>query len=64
MTKTISTRKTKRFIRKRVAEPSEFKKGTFRTKKLNSKRIIIGKKKGQAKTSLQAILIPRKKKKR
>lgn len=59
-----STRLTKRFKRKRLASPKAFKKGSFRTMKLRGgKRLIIGRKKGTTKTSAQALLTPRKRKK-
>ena len=58
----IKIRKTKRFFRARIKEPSEFKKGSIRTidpGKPGGTLIVIGRKKGKVTTSTQAVLIPK-----
>jgi len=49
--------KTKRFIRKRQFNPKQCRSGTFRTKKVSPKtELILCKKKGTEKQSVQSIL--------
>lgn len=44
-------------IRYRQAPPSQFKKKSFRTKKVNAKTsLVLGKKKGSNKMSLQSVI--------
>ena len=50
-------RVSKHYIRERVQPPSEF--GKLRTKSIDSHKLVVGRKKGSAKTEVQAILHPR-----
>lgn len=57
-----TTRTTKRYRRKRMAQPSSFRKGSFRTIRIGKgKKAIIGKSKRTGKMRLQSVLTPRKK---
>lgn len=58
-----TTRLTKRYRRKRMAQPGSFRKGSFRTIRIGKgKKAIIGKSKRTGKMRLQSILTPRKRK--
>lgn len=57
-----TTRTTKNFRRKRLAQPASFKKGSFRTIKIGrGKSAVIGRSKATGKYKIQAVLTPRKK---
>lgn len=57
-----TTRYTDRYARKRVAQPSSFVKGSFRTINIGKgKKAIIGTSKATGKRKVQSILTPRKK---
>lgn len=54
-------RKTKNFIRKRQFKPSECRQDTFRVKKVSAKtELVLCKKKGSEKQSVQSLLERRK----
>lgn len=55
-----TTRTTKNFRRKRLAQPASFKKGSFRTIRIKGgKKLIVGTKKRTGKRQAQAILTPK-----
>lgn len=57
-----TTRTTARYKRKRMAQPSSFKKGSFRTYRAGKgKKVIVGTSKRTGKRKVQSILTPRKK---
>lgn len=56
-----TTRTTAHYKRKRMAQPSGFKKGSFRTIQIGKgKKAIIGTSKKTGKRKIQSILTPRK----
>jgi hypothetical protein len=51
--------KEAKYRHERLREPSEFQKSSFRTVKRGKSRIVIGRLKGEKKTTAQAILRPK-----
>lgn len=57
-----TTRLTPRYARKRLAQPSGFRKGSFRTINIGGgRKAIIGTSKATGKRKVQSIIKPRKK---